>query len=281
MDEDVEMSDNSDSYHETVQQLKRERFGSENQDSQHKNKHGEGASSRSNYNNGDEENSETEDDLGLNQERITRSAAIRSVASPLSSAEVSQEFGLFGPIASNTHKSVTRLSHAFGFGSDASFETWLDGDGFKPFYDELQEALRNFSGSVDTTKKSRQGPRLMAVQKAITAGESYGKQRYSRRSGPITKDFSELDFYALCVFEIVDFNTVNCNGAFFSKKVSVPDMQCDGRTLRILHAETAKNSLLQRQATVWTLTMVRQEKWRKLKYRRRFDEHGSDGNSEL
>lgn len=237
MDEDVEMSDNSDSYHETVQQLKRERFGSENQDSQHKNKHGEGASSRSNYNNnGDEENSETEDDLGLNQERITRSAAIRSVASPLSSAEVSQEFGLFGPIASNTHKSVTRLSHAFGFGSDASFETWLDGDGFKPFYDELQEALRNFSGSVDTTKKSRQGPRLMAVQKAITAGESYGKQRYSRRSGPITTDFSELDFYALCVFEIVDFNTVNCNGAFFSKKVPVPDMQ-----VRVWHAMRRAN----------------------------------------
>lgn len=174
-------------------------------------------------------------DPALGRERITRSTAHRSVAEALGSTEASKEFGLYGPVLPNTFKSIARLSHAFGFKSEAGFTSWMQSDGFQPFYDQLQLSLQNMSASTSNTERSRQGPQLIAVQKALVAGESFGKQKYSRRSGPITNDFSELDFYALCLFNIVDYNTVNRNGAFFNRKVSVPDMQARVWQL-ILHA---------------------------------------------
>ncbi|OBT87119.1 hypothetical protein VE02_02228 [Pseudogymnoascus sp. 03VT05] len=167
------------------------------------------------FRNDDSEDDDTKSDSehDSNQDRITRGATRRSVANALNSTEASSDLGLYSPVLPKTHRSIPRLSHAFGFKSDASFCMWMDGDGFKPFYDDPQKNLQGIQRSTDT------------VQKALEAGESYGKQRYSRRSGPVTTDFSEIDFYALCLFNIVDFNTVNRNGAFFNKRVSNPEMQ--------------------------------------------------------
>lgn len=186
----------------------------------------------------------TDDDMDINesepkptfdQERATRSAPLRSVSDALNSAEASSDIGICGPILPNTFRSIPRLALAIGFKSDASFVAWMNGDGFKPFYDKLQENIQRISGQTDSANRICQGPQLSNVQKAFEAGELYGKLKYTNRNGVETREFSKLDFYVLCLFHMVDYNTVSRNGAFFNKRVPISDMQQRVRQA-ILHA---------------------------------------------
>lgn len=138
--------------------------------------------------------------------------------------EASLELGLHGPVPSTTYRSKLRLATSFGFGSSAAFMNWIDSEAFKPYYSDLQARLQQYVSTEDI-KNLRHKPRLMHVQKALVQGERYGIQRYSRRSGPDIESFSAIDFYALFLFYVVEYNSLYAEGAFFGKKMTIEDMQ--------------------------------------------------------
>ena len=138
--------------------------------------------------------------------------------------EASLELGLHGPIPSTTYRSKPRLATSFGFASSAAFDNWMDSEAFKPYHSNLQESIQQYVSTEDI-KNLRHKPRLMHVQKALVQGERYGIQRYSRRSGPDLESFSAIDFYALFLFYVVEYNSLYAEGAFFGKKMTVEEMQ--------------------------------------------------------
>lgn len=147
---------------------------------------------------------------------------LRSLSSALKSTEFSGEFGVHGPVPPNTYRSKERLAAVFGFKSEDTFLMWVDSEGFKPYYRNLQKGLTK---SNNGTKRSRQGPQLQIVQSAIEEGERFGINKFSRRSGPDLDNFAEIDHYALCLFYMTEFNCTDRRGAFFGKKMTVSDVQ--------------------------------------------------------
>lgn len=63
------------------------------------------------------------------------------------------------------------------------------------------------------------------VQNAIEISERFGINKYSRCVGLNLDRIGELDYYALALFYMVEYNSVDCRDAFFGNKMSVSDMQ--------------------------------------------------------
>ncbi|KFY09942.1 hypothetical protein V491_07884 [Pseudogymnoascus sp. VKM F-3775] len=167
--------------------------------------------------------------------------ATRKLSEILLSTETGINLMVTGPVPANTFKSVERLSDAFGFGSTDAFESWFESDSFKLFYNELRENLKKYD---DPSQPQRQGPQYAAVDKAIYQGERNGLMKYSSIYNLDLDEFTEIDFYALCVVKMSQFNQNSRDGAFFGKKMSLADIQC-----RLWHAILRANyNLPSRQA---------------------------------
>lgn len=149
--------------------------------------------------------------------------ATRKLSEILLSTEVGVNLGITGPLPTNTFRSVERLADAFGFGSTDAFKSWFDSPAFQLFYNELQTHIKQYE---DPSQPPRQGPTFAAVEKATYQGERNGLMRYSSVYNLNVSDFVEVDWYALCLVRMSQYNQRSRDGAFFGKKMSQSDIHC-------------------------------------------------------
>jgi hypothetical protein len=144
----------------------------------------------------------------------------------MSSDEVTTTSGLNGIVPPNTQTSLDRMSYFLGLGTATAVKEWMQSSAFKPHFDELYNSLlKPQQERVESQNEvKKQGPQLQIVQAALIDGERHGDERYS--SYYIDKqDWTEVDYYALCLYRLRKANTDHRNGVFRNASMSVTEME--------------------------------------------------------
>jgi hypothetical protein len=111
-----------------------------------------------------------------------------------------------------------KLGDALGFASTANFHSWLDSRLVKPYLDFYEQHTRGLRAE----KEGKKGSEYTTVERLLAAGESGGKQRYSR---DIIDDgdmvgWTLSDHQARLVYKLTSVNTDNFQGPFYGKNLS-------------------------------------------------------------
>lgn len=145
----------------------------------------------------------------------------RSLQRALLSSNPQVKLSLNGQVPPNTHKSLNRLSDAFGLNSEDALADWMASGAFQKFYRILRENVKSMQPNE---KAQQQGPTLMAVKKAIANGEMDGVLKYSSELNMDTSQFVDIDWYAYCMVKLTAINSTYREGIFFGKNMTEHDI---------------------------------------------------------
>ncbi|OBT70724.1 hypothetical protein VF21_10290 [Pseudogymnoascus sp. 05NY08] len=151
----------------------------------------------------------------------------RKLNAALQTTEPPVKLGVNGVLPPNTYSSLGRMTDAFGLKSTDQFTGWIESKAFTRFFSILKDRVSLSDVDPAATSKgkgkgTRQGPTLGAVIQTINEGEGYGLQKFSAQQ-PDVDDFTDIDWYSLCLFQMTVFNMKNRQGIFYGVKMSMEE----------------------------------------------------------